>query len=183
MLRLQQTAQGVMPERVPIAAEEFHLHVDESPDGKSSQEVLDGIRAEIGTTGAQHVAIGRESIYELCHDTFPFTFNSLSWLSDLAVMAALDDVVFVSASKALIKLKASASQDQLLDALVAFDSRRPGLVRQLCDNRAVQVFAALSHCGSHSKKGKHRARKNHTAAPRTSDGLSPNRASGTHKLM
>ena len=114
----------------------------------------------------------------LCHVTFVFTYNTLAWLSDRAVMATLDDVVFVSASKALIKLKASASQDKLLDALAAFDSRCPNLVRQSFDNEAIQVFVAPSHCGSLAKKSKHRARKSHMAAPQASGGLSPTWASG-----
>ena len=113
------------------------------------------------------MAIGRESLYALCHDTFVCTFNSLSWLSDSAVMAALGDVVFVSASKVLIKLKATASQDQLLDALAAFDSRSSGSVRQLFDNHARQVFVFWSQRGSHAETSKHRARTNHNAAPQT----------------
>ena len=47
-----------------------HLHVDSSQyDDQSFQVVLESIRVEIGATGAQHVAIGRECIYDLCHDT------------------------------------------------------------------------------------------------------------------
>ena len=122
----------------------FYISLDASQYAESAQQALDAARAAIGTSGVEHVAIGRENAFQLDHSGFIFTFNDLSWMTDRALAANIDDIVFVSAPKAVFKLKAPSSPQQMLDALCAFDAKHPGTVRKLMDNRARDVFLPVT---------------------------------------
>ena len=120
----------------------LYLHFELDHDAQFTQTVLTSLSESVSSHILHDISIGMDSLFQLPIESYIATFNSLTWINDVSIGKYLDGIVLVSAFKGTAKLRDVGTFDQLKLAIVNFNGRQPGCIRQLLNNSAVKIWSA-----------------------------------------